>query len=161
MWLHYKSAISFHRLGAALLPLYQISSSSISIPSRFARCLASESLPVTSRNLLQIATEKPTPVHSVSVPDVWFWESLSPLIGGIADDYIIQYTAFVCRKRETDIKLLICTQDEVEAHINGKKVSPCVLPSIAKDSANGRGTRELATACGPLMTGHQFLGHTR
>jgi hypothetical protein len=78
---------------------------------------------------LQIVTERPTPVHTANVPDVWFPPSMRPIASSAPDNYVARYTAFVCRKRDVDVKLLICSDDEVAAHIDGKKV--CVWQAYA------------------------------
>jgi hypothetical protein len=46
---------------------------------------------------------------------------------GIVDDYVVRYTAFVCQKRRTEISLLLCSDDQAVAFIDGTKVSNHLL----------------------------------
>jgi hypothetical protein len=84
---------------------------------------------------LQIVSEQVAPVASANVADVWFPPSSSAIIASAPDDYIVRYTAFLCRKRETDVKLLLCSSDEVVAHVDGKQVrcAGCVTSVAQRD----------------------------
>lgn len=71
---------------------------------------------------MQILTTSPQPVYTVNVESVWFPQSIAPIIPAYPDDYTIRYTAFLCYRREVDIRLTICSSDQVVAHVNGQKV---------------------------------------
>jgi hypothetical protein len=70
------------------------------------------------------------PVATWNVDDVYFaagTQSMMPGSLGIVDDYVIRYTAFVCQQRRTEISLLLCSDDQAVAFIDGTKVSNPLL----------------------------------
>jgi hypothetical protein len=71
---------------------------------------------------MQILVQKPQPVHVENVPDVFFQESIEPIFASVPDNYIAEYTAFVCHSRDVHVQLLLCSADEVVAHINRRRV---------------------------------------
>lgn len=73
--------------------------------------------------------KQPKPVHTFNVDEVWFPRRKGAIVTMIADDYTVRYTSFLCFRREVDIRLLICSSDEVVAHIDGRKARPECLCS--------------------------------
>lgn len=94
---------------------------------------------------VQIALEKPTPVFATNVPDVFFAESSEPLFEGVEDDYIAEYVANVCHARDVHVKLVVCSSDSVEVHIDGRRVrrpehptTPCTASMRGLHARGGR-----------------------
>lgn len=72
----------------------------------------------------QIVLERPTPVLATNVPDVFFPETSKPLFEGIEDDYIAEYVANVCHARDVHVKLVVCSSDAVQIHVDNRRVRP-------------------------------------
>lgn len=104
--------------------------------SQVAARLASSSASFALTDLhLQIVSEGIAPVKSMNVPDVWYPASGAPIMEGVDRDYIVRYTAFVCHKRDVNVKVLLCSADEAAVHIDGQKVrtrsTACSRPGCA------------------------------
>ena len=61
-------------------------------------------------------------MHAQNVPDVFFRESSEPIFANVTDDYIAEYSAFLCHRRDVQVKVVVCSSDEVVVHVNHRKV---------------------------------------
>lgn len=80
---------------------------------------------------MQIKRDKPIPVHVENVPDVFFQESATPIFEEFEDNYLAEYSSFLCYNRDVKIKFRICSRGEVVVHVNNRKVCLAIQSSFS------------------------------